>query len=158
MHALLAIKPEFAEKILNGEKEYEFRRKSFQDNDQLGLVFLYASSPVRQIVGVFTSDRVVEGPPAELWELFGDKSGITERERFMEYFEGVNTGFAIHVDETYRFSQSIDPGTIFDEYTPPISFKYIDEEEEEEAALLRYVPDDFHKDPVETNLRRYSSN
>lgn len=155
MHALLAIKPEFAEKILNGEKKYEFRRQSFQDADQIGLVFLYASSPVKQILGVFTSDRVVEGSPTELWELFGDKSGINERERFMEYFEGVNTGFAIHVDKTHRFSEAIDPRTIFDEYSSPMSFKYVPEEEE--AALLRFVPDEFHNEPVDTDLTQYSS-
>lgn len=156
MHALLAIKPEFARKILDGEKKYEFRRQSFQNLDQLGLVFLYASSPVKRIVGLFTSDRVVEASPAELWELFGDESGISDRERFMDYFEGIETGFAIHVDETHRFSESVDPLELFGDYSPPMSFNYLTDKEEE--ALMQLVPDEFREETVETDLTRYSSN
>lgn len=155
MHALLAIKPEFAEKILDGKKQYEFRRKSFQDAEELELVFLYASSPVKRIVGLFTSDRVVEASPAELWELFGDKSGIADRERFMDYFEGANTGYAIHVDRTHRFSDPIDPIEVFGDYSAPMSFNYLNDNQE--AALTSYVPKGFREDTVATDLTRYSS-
>lgn len=155
MHALLAIKPEFAEKILDGEKHYEFRRKSFQDAEQLELVFLYASSPVKRIVGLFTSDRVVEASPEELWNLFSDKSGIAERDRFMDYFEGVDTGYAIHVNRTHRFAEPIDPVEQFGEYSAPMSFNYLDENQE--AALMRYVPKEFREETVATDLNRFSS-
>lgn len=155
MHALLAIKPEFAEKILDGKKHYEFRRQSFQDAEELELVFLYASSPVKRIVGLFTSDRVVEASPAELWELFGDKSGIADRERFMDYFEGVNTGYAIHVDRKHRFSEPIDPKEVFGDYSAPMSFNYLNDNQE--AALTPHVPKAFREDTVATDLTRYSS-
>lgn len=156
MHALLAIKPEFAEKILDGEKHYEFRRKSFQDIEQLELVFLYASSPVKRIVGLFTSDRVVEASPQELWELFGEQSGIEHRDRFIDYFEGVDTGFAIHVDESYRFPEPVDPVNVFGEYSPPMSFNYLDASQAQ--ALSEYVPEAFKDKTSPTDLTRFSPN
>lgn len=155
MHALLAIKPEFAEKILDGEKHYEFRRKSFQDAEQLELIFLYASSPVKRIVGLFTSDRVVEASPDELWNLFSNKSGIAKRDRFMNYFEGVDTGYAIHVDRTHRFNEPIDPTELFGDYSPPMSFNYLDDNQE--AELMPYVPEDFREETMATDLTRFSS-
>lgn len=156
MHALLAIKPEFAEKILDGEKKYEFRRTSFQDSRDVELVFLYASSPVKQIVGFFTTDRVVEASPKELWEMYGEKSGIDTRKRFMDYFEGADTGFAIHIDQKHRFSKAIDPSDIFEEYSPPMSFHYLNNDQKK--VLMDFVPEEFRDDTVATDLTRDFSN
>jgi predicted transcriptional regulator len=61
---LLSIKPKYANEILNGVKEYELRK---------GVVFkpgcrvvLYASSPLKAVVGQFTAGRVYTGKPDEV--------------------------------------------------------------------------------------------
>ena len=51
MHALLSIKPEYAEKILKGEKLVEFRIVAFAQ--EVSKIFIYATSPVCRIVGEF---------------------------------------------------------------------------------------------------------
>lgn len=153
MDVLLAIKPEFAEKILDGRKGYEFRRTAFRDATEIDLIFLYASSPISKIVGLFTSDRTVEASPVELWNLFGEKSGINDRDRFMSYFEGVDTGFAIQVDRTYRFEDPIAPDAVIDNFSPPMSFNYLDPEETK--TLQSHVPESFKTQTVMTDLTRY---
>lgn len=154
MNALLSIKPEFAEKILAGEKQYEFRRTTFRDAESVDCVYLYASSPVKQIVGAFTIQRVVEATPTELWELFGDQSGIEKRERFIDYFEGVETGYAIETDAVHRFRSPIDPNEMFDEFVPPVSFHYLDRHAE--SRLQQQFPESM-KNPRTTELPQFTS-
>jgi len=43
---LLSVKPEYAEKILDGKKKYEFRRAIFKRND-IEKIYIYSSSPIR---------------------------------------------------------------------------------------------------------------
>jgi len=89
MNALLAIKPEFAEKILAGEKRYEFRRTAFRDSAEIEFIYLYASAPVKRVVGLFTSERIIEASPTELWELFGEESGMENKERFLDILKAL---------------------------------------------------------------------
>jgi type I restriction enzyme S subunit len=151
MNTLLAIKPEFAEKILSGEKKYEFRRTGFKSTHDLNLVYLYSSSPVMRIVGGFSSGRTVEAEPTQLWKLYNNYAGI-DYERFMEYFEGVETGYAIQVDETFRFDDPIDPNEIFESFTAPVSYLYLDDERDDK--LQQRLPPKFRR-PEKTNLAQY---
>lgn len=153
MDVLLAIKPEFAEKILRGEKGYEFRRTAFRDSTKIDLIFLYSSSPVSKIVGLFTSNRTVEASPADLWELYEEESGIDDRDRFMSYFDGVDTGFAIQIDRTYPFEDPIKPGDVIEDFTPPMSFNYL--KSEESKTLRSHVSDSFQSGTVATDLTKY---
>lgn len=139
MNALLSIKPEFGEKILAGEKQYEFRRTTFSDADSIDFVYLYASSPAMKIIGGFTYQRIIEASPEELWELFGDQSGIEKRERFMDYYEGVETGYAIKIDTIHRLQEPITPTELFKEFVPPVSFYYPGPEMD--ATLREYFPE-----------------
>jgi predicted transcriptional regulator len=52
MNVLLSIKPEYAELIKSGLKKYEFRRKIFKKAGH-SKVFIYSTSPVKKITGVF---------------------------------------------------------------------------------------------------------
>lgn len=154
MNALLAITPEFEEKILPGEKQYEFRRTTFSDVDSVDGIYLYASSPVKRIVGIFTIQRVVDGAPTEHWKLFGGESGIDDRERFLDYFEGVATGFAIEIDAVHRFQPEIDPDEVFDEFVPPVSFHYLNNRTE--SKLQQQFPEAM-QNPKTTERAQFSS-
>lgn len=154
MDALLSIKPEFAEKILAGEKQYEFRRTTFRDADSIEFVYMYASAPKKRIVGGFTMGRIVEATPEELWELFGDQSGIDDRGRFMAYFEGVETGYAITIEYTYRLQEPVDPEETFDHFVPPVSFYYLDGESH---SLLRRNVSESMQGTQNTQLPQFTS-
>ena len=52
---LLSIKPEFADKIFNGTKKYEFRRSIFKEN--IKIIVVYVSYPVQEIVGEFEIEK-----------------------------------------------------------------------------------------------------
>ena len=147
MNALLSIKPEFGKKILAGEKQYEFRRTTFSDAGSIDFIYLYASSPVMKIIGGFTYHRIIEASPDELWELFGDQSGIEERERFMDYYEGAETGYAIEIDSIHCLEEPIAPTELFEEFVPPVSFYYPGPEMD---ATLR----EFFPNSVETKMTR----
>lgn len=153
MDALLAIKPEFAEKILSGEKRFEFRRTSFKSTQDINFVYLYSTTPAKKIVGGFMSSRTIEADPEQLWELYNQHAGI-DRERFMEYFEDIETGYAIQVDDTYRIEEPIDPNEIFDDFSAPMSFLYLNDERSKK--LKEYLPARFRQ-PQKTSLVQYSS-
>lgn len=128
MNVLLSIKPEFAKKILSGEKEYEFRKTPMRKADAVDKVILYASSPVQRIVGTFKINQIVSGSPKELWERYGGKSGIDGQQRFMEYYHGKQEGYAIEIRNPQRLPSRIDPTEYIDEFTPPVSFQYVSED------------------------------
>ena len=128
MNVLLSIKPEFAEKILSGQKEYEFRKTPITKADAVDKVILYASSPVQRIVGTFKINEIVSGSPKELWERYGGKSGIDGQQRFMEYYRGKQEGYAIEIKDPQRLPTKIDPTEYINEFTPPVSFQYVGEE------------------------------
>jgi type I restriction enzyme S subunit len=128
VNVLLSIEPGFAKKILSGEKRYEFRKTTFRDPDVVEQVFLYASSPVQEIVGAFTLSSVIADSPEALWNRFRNESGIESYERFAEYFGDTDTGYAIEIDDVVRFDEPIDPWRHVDDFRPPVSFQYVDGE------------------------------
>lgn len=154
MNALLSIKPEFGEKILADEKQYEFRRTTFSDADAIDFIYLYASSPVMQIIGGFTYHRIIEDSPSELWSLFGEESGIESKERFMQYFEGTDTGYALEIDTTHQLQTPITPTELFDDFVPPVSFYYPDPEMD--ADLRTHFPKSVEETEM-TQLPQFAS-
>jgi len=128
MNVLLSIKPEFSNKILSGEKQYEFRKTKFSDPTRVDTVYMYASSPVQQVVGTFSVGEVEGASPKILWDEYGDVSGIDDRSRFMEYFSGTETGYAIEVEESKALHQAVDPRTFIEDFHPPVSFQYVNGE------------------------------
>jgi predicted transcriptional regulator len=121
---LLSIKPKYVRAILDGTKQYEFRKQIFRDRT-CETVFIYSSSPEKKIVARFQIGKIVEGTPDYLWEEFWDVSGISEPE-FFEYFSGKENGFAIRIDELEEFAKPVDPYVIFERFVPPQSFCYVD--------------------------------
>lgn len=128
MNVLLSIKPEFARKIIRGEKEYEFRRTTFSDPSAVEQVIMYATAPVQRILGFFSFSEVVTGRPEDLWRRFKDASGIEDRHRFMEYFSGTATGFALKIDWVESLDDPLDPRDYVENFRPPISFNYVNGE------------------------------
>jgi len=109
---------------MDGSKEYEFRKQIFKDRSAR-IAYIYASSPMKKIVGCFCPSKIVEGHPDYLWEQFWDVSGVSEPE-FFDYFAGKENGFAIRIDELQRFGTPVDPHKMFDKFVPPQSFCYVD--------------------------------
>ena len=75
MKVLLSIKPEYAEKILYGGKKYEFRRTIFKSPSVTKIV-IYATSPVRKVIGEFDIDCIISLEIDNLWEKTKHHAGI----------------------------------------------------------------------------------
>ncbi|MEM9462511.1 MAG: ASCH domain-containing protein [Myxococcota bacterium] len=123
MSVLLSIRPEFAEKILAGEKRFEFRR--VMPKQRVERVVIYASSPTCRLVGEFTVRRVLSAPPERLWRQTRSHAGIP-RHYFDAYFNERTEAHAFEIDEVLRYDQPIDPVTICPSFRPPQSFVYLE--------------------------------
>ena len=110
MNLLISIKPEFVKKILSHEKLYEFRKTIFKQN--VDKIFIYATYPVKKIVGYFEACEIICKSPMELWNLFAEVSGISKKE-FFKYYRNSDKGFAIKIDHLHVFDEFIDMNQYF---------------------------------------------
>jgi predicted transcriptional regulator len=110
---------------MNGNKRYEFRKSIFRCREDVELVYIYSTSPVKKIVGVFTIETIIEDHPRNLWEKFKEFSGIGEEE-FFSYFGGHKKGFAIGIGNVEVFEDPIDPKNFISGFVPPQSFRYVE--------------------------------
>jgi len=123
MSVLLSIKPKYIEQIENGSKLYEFRRVIFkQDIEE---IYVYATAPIKQIVGKICIDEIIEDTPKNLWGNFKQKAGINKKD-FFEYFSGKEKGYAIKIKDFISFEEPIDPYQENPEFVPPQSYAYLD--------------------------------
>lgn len=122
MRVLLSIKPEFANKIFDGTKKFEFRKSIFK-NKNVKTIVVYASSPVQQVIGEFEIEKILNFDLDTLWHLTQDFSGISE-DFFYEYFADREVGYAIKVKKPKRYSKAKDLKKEFNLF-PPQSFAYL---------------------------------
>jgi predicted transcriptional regulator len=121
MKVVLSIKPEFANKIFDGSKKFEFRKSIFK-NENVKTILVYSSSPVQKVIGEFRIEKIIKHDLQTLWELTKEFSGITE-EYFYEYFADKEQGFAIKIKTKTRYRK---PKCLREDFnlTPPQSFAY----------------------------------
>jgi len=80
--------------------------------------------PVGLIVGEFEIDDILEGTPCDLWKKTNKFSGV-QKNFYLEYFNGRNKGYAIKIGEKIKYNKPIIPKKLFESFTPPQSFLYI---------------------------------
>jgi predicted transcriptional regulator len=119
---LLSIKPRFAEKILSGEKRYEFRRAIFK-RPRVRVIVVYASAPVQKVVGEFTISEILYDEVDSLWRRTRKYSGITE-DVFYRYFENKDRGYALGIRRVKRYRIPFCPRKHFGVF-PPQSYAYL---------------------------------
>ena len=122
MRVLLSIKPEFALKIFNGSKRYEYRRAIFK-NQEVSRVIVYASDPIKQIIGEFEIEDILHEEPQSLWVKTKHHAGISEK-RFFDYFTNKSKGYAIKVKVTRVYDDPL-PLSSFMISSPPQSYMYL---------------------------------
>ena len=120
-HALLSIRPPYAEAIFRREKRFEFRRTIFRK--AVDVVVVYITSPVCLVVGEFDVKEVLSDSVADLWNRTYSHAGI-DRDLFFEYFAGCYVGYAISIGSVRRYPQPLDLAGSFG-IRPPQSFVYI---------------------------------
>lgn len=134
MKVLLSIKPEFAEKIFDGTKCYEYRKAPYR-NHSVKTIVVYVTRPVAKIVGEFDVEEIISGAPGDVWNITESASGIT-KEFYSEYFQGRACAFAFKIGSTRQYDEPVNPEDMFENFTAPQSFRYIDDNISKQPLLI----------------------
>ncbi|HLO84843.1 MAG TPA: ASCH domain-containing protein [Nostocaceae cyanobacterium] len=124
---LISIKKEYANMIFEGAKQVELRRVRPRHLKESDLVLVYVTSPEQALFGVFVVEKVVEMPTQQLWNKYGDKTGLTY-ECFQKYYKNSTTGCAILVREKITFESPIKLEKLrekWSDFRPPQSYYYL---------------------------------
>ena len=119
MNLIISIKPQFVEKILTGEKKYEFRRRIY--TKEVEKIYIYQTLPNAGIVAYFKPGEIVRDTPQNLWDRFKDVSGTTE-EHLLDYLHDKDKAYAIEITDLEVYDEAFIPEDI----QAPQSYKYID--------------------------------
>lgn len=120
---LLSIKPEFAHKIFEGSKKFEFRKQVFKDTS-VKKVIVYSSSPEQKVIGEFEIETILSDTPNNIWIQTKLYSGISQ-EFYDGYFKGRDNAYAIKVASTKKYSKQKTLAD-YNVQSAPQSFAYVE--------------------------------
>ena len=121
------------ELIKNGIKRVEFRRRAFART--ITHIVIYATSPVKQLVGFCEVERVVRDTPAALWTQHGADGGIP-RAALLRYLDGLTDAIAIVLRSFYPLTNELALPAL-GVVRPPQSYQYLPKSAF--AALTKYA-------------------
>ena len=120
---ILSIHPRHVQKILLGEKQYEYRKRIPID---IKHIIVYATAPLKKIVAVIEVDTVLKDNPQNIWEQTKNESGISYS-FFTNYFSEATTAYAIKFRSVYKLPTPIDISIIGSVKCAPQAYMYINE-------------------------------
>ncbi len=91
---LLSINPEYVTSILQGEKQYEYRK--FRCRDEVDKIIIYATAPQKQVVAEAEIAEILEDSVLNVWRQTKQHSGVSYR-FFRKYYKGKKHAFAYHL-------------------------------------------------------------
>lgn len=127
---LLSITPEFADKIANGSKSVELRRR-FPNVPSGTWVYLYSTLPIGAVTGRAKIIEIDVGSPRALWKKHREMAGISAR-RFNQYFDGRDSGSAVKLI-AYEKIGPVDLSSLRDAirgFVAPQSYRFLTEDEQ----------------------------
>lgn len=120
--ALMSIHQRYAEAIMDGIKQVEFRKRRLADD--IDTVWVYATAPVSKVIGHFSVSEVVQGTPQDIWERYGSV-GVIEHDAFFDYYGARETAVAIVVGSAERLPDPVSLDAIDPRPAIPQSFAYL---------------------------------
>ncbi len=120
--ALMSIHPQYAEALLNGTKKVELRKSQFSAD--ISHIVIYATSPIKQVLGWVKASRIERGSPSRIWETHKAQTGI-RRSAYRAYFRGHPNATAIHVDSPERLANPLPLSAIEEGLIAPRSWRYL---------------------------------
>ena len=122
---VLSIRPQYSEKIMEGRKTVELRRRFPMSTSKGSIVYIYSTSPVRAMVGSAQISDVIKMPVAEIWKQYSDCAFI-KKEDFDVYFSGVTEGYALEFSNVRPLPRPLKLNELRERFgfQPPQSFLY----------------------------------
>lgn len=125
MDIILSIKPKYADLILSGQKTIELRRRFAKYCDDSDRIYLYASSPIKSVVGYLQYCKI-ERYNTNITYLKNliEQLQLTWNE-IEDYLKGSYSYVYIQIRDYKKFEEPI-PLSEFGIKNPPQNFCYID--------------------------------
>ena len=123
---LLSVKPRFAELIFRLLKEAELRRR-FLRNAEDRDVFVYVTSPIRELRGGFRVGQVWRGRPDDIWGEVNQLARV-EKKDFDAYYGDRTVAYALRIEDVWEYRNPIDFETLkrqFPGFVAPQSWRYV---------------------------------
>lgn len=127
---LFSLKPRYADLIFENLKQVELRRR-FSSSMKNRDVFIYVSSPVRQLRGGFRVGEVWSGPPEKIWNEVAQLAQVDKRD-FDAYYAGCEIAYALQITDVWEYENPVDLDWLrkkFPNFTVPQSYRYVKPEE-----------------------------
>ena len=122
---LLSIKTEYANKIIDGLKCYEFRGWQLPKN--IKYVFIYSSGIEKKIIAFFQIEKIIEDTPDNIWDICQKDSGVSKKE-FFDYVYSFNYDkiYAIKIKDLKIFPRFLLLSEVDKKLFAPQRFKYLE--------------------------------
>lgn len=118
---LLSINPEFVESILKGDKLFEFRK--FRCREDVDRIVIYATAPMKVIVGEAEIDTIIEDDVLNVWRQTHSYAGVSYN-FFRKYYKGKKRAYAYRLKNLIIYDE---PQTLEEigVSSAPQSFRYL---------------------------------
>ena len=146
---IISLKPCYADLVFEGLKTAELRRRiapHINDRD----VFIYVSSPVKELRGGFRVGQVWEGSPDAVWHNVSELATVNRRE-FDAYFQGTTVAYALEVTNVWEYESPVELSWLrdrFGDFVVPQSWRYAKTEEHELFREMERRPNEEGKNAV----------
>jgi predicted transcriptional regulator len=105
-NVIFSIRPEYADKIMSGNKTVELRRR-FANEAVIGAIaFIYSSAPAQRMIGYATIRDVRRMQVQKIWRKYSSTACIT-KSAFDKYFAGTEHGYAIELTDVTALDEPI---------------------------------------------------
>ncbi|NBB78613.1 MAG: ASCH domain-containing protein [Verrucomicrobia bacterium] len=137
---LISLKPNYADLIFSGLKTAELRRRiseGIQDRD----VYVYVSSPVKELRGGFRVGQVWAGSPSQIWATVRELAGVNKR-TFDNYYSGQKIAFALEILDVWEYAHPRSLEQLrarFLGFVAPQSYRYVRAEEIRSFRALKRI-------------------
>lgn len=122
---VLSVKPRFADKILDGSKTVELRRRFSSAVPAGARAWIYSTTPIKAMTGAATISGVKQLPLNDLWKRYKSAVAVSKAE-FNGYFDGTEEGYAILLSAPHALANPVSLNDLrsFCEFEPPQSYQY----------------------------------
>lgn len=128
-YLFIAVKPEYANKLISGKKDIELRK--MKPNILPGdYVIIYASAPIKAVVGFGKVKAIIMCSPQEMWNKHSERLGI-DIQGFNSYYSGYNKAIGIEFEMIKEVSpiglkelRDVDPN-----FHPPQIYRYVNNDD-----------------------------
>lgn len=135
-YLFIAVKPEYANKLISGEKDIELRKT--KPHVQAGdYAIIYASAPAKVVLGYGKIKRIILCSPQEMWANFSSRLGIKEQD-YLIYYKNSNKSIGIEFEMIKPINpinlaelRRVDPN-----FHPPQIYRYVSNEEIHKVLVI----------------------